>query len=182
LFNYPHTIDNGLGERLTFLRRVTTPEGEILEVEGVVRPGMGPPMHVHYHQEEGLTVVQGRIGYQRKGEEPQFAEAGSTVVFRPGDVHRFWNAGDDDAKLTGYVKPPDSFEYFLDGIYAAQKKSGAPRPDMFDSAFLMRRYRSEFGMAEIPAFVQTFVFPIVVLIGGLAGKYRKFADAPPPAR
>lgn len=182
MFSYPHTIDNGLGERLTFLRRVSTPEGEVLEVENSVQLGIGPPMHVHYYQEEALTVVQGRIGYQRKGEEPQFAEAGSTVVFKPREVHRFWNAGEDELRCTGYIRPPDSIEYFLGGIYAAQKKSGTLRPDMFESAFLMRRYRSEFGMDEIPAFVQKVLFPVVVAIGGLTGKYRKFADAPPPAR
>jgi quercetin dioxygenase-like cupin family protein len=179
---YPHTIENGLGERLTFLRRVATPDGDVLEVENCVQPGVGPPMHVHHFQEEGLTVVHGRIGYQRKGEEPQFADSGATVVFRAGESHRFWNAGEDELKCTGYIKPADSIEYFLRGIYAAQKKAGSLRPDMFEAAYLMRRYRSEFGMDEIPAFVQRFVFPVVVVLGSLAGKYRKFADAPPPSR
>ena len=101
VFSYPHTIDNGHGERLTFLRRVSTPEGEILEVESKVHPGSGPPMHVHYHQEEALTVVSGKIAYQKKGEQPQYAEAGETVVFKPGEVHKFWNAGEDELHLTG---------------------------------------------------------------------------------
>lgn len=179
---YPHTIDNGQGERLTFLRRVPTPEGDVLEVENEVQPNVGPPMHVHHFQEEGLTVVEGRIGYQRKGEEPQFAEAGATVVFKPGEVHRFWNAGEGLLKCTGYISPADSIEYFLGGIYEAQKKAGSLRPDMFDAAFLARRYRNEFAMAEIPAFVQRFVFPVMVAIGNVTGKFRKFADAPPPAR
>ncbi len=61
-YEYPHTIDNGAGERLTFLRRVSGPEGDRLEVENVVTPGAGPPMHIHYYQEEVLTVREGRIG------------------------------------------------------------------------------------------------------------------------
>jgi hypothetical protein len=44
-YSYPHTIDNGGGERLTFLRRVQGPHGERLEVENTVAPGAGPPMH-----------------------------------------------------------------------------------------------------------------------------------------
>jgi quercetin dioxygenase-like cupin family protein len=59
--SYPHTIDNGGGERLTFLRRVQGPHGERLEVENTVAPGAGPPMHTHRYQTEALTVVQGRI-------------------------------------------------------------------------------------------------------------------------
>jgi len=64
-YSYPHTIDNGGGERLTFLRRVQGPYGERLEVDNTVAPGAGPPMHSHRYQTEALTVVQGRIGYQR---------------------------------------------------------------------------------------------------------------------
>ncbi|MGZ8379900.1 MAG: cupin domain-containing protein, partial [Gemmatirosa sp.] len=66
-YTYPHTIDNGAGERLTFLRRVPGVRGDRLEGENVVAPGAGPPMHVHYWQEEALTVQRGRIGYQRLG-------------------------------------------------------------------------------------------------------------------
>ena len=39
----------------------------------------------------------------------------------------------------------------------------------------MRRYRSEFCIAEIPAVVQRVVFPVL-------GKYKKYADAPEPVR
>jgi quercetin dioxygenase-like cupin family protein len=182
MFTYPHTIDNGHGERLTFLRRVTTPRGEVLEVENCVQPGGGPPMHVHYHQEEALTVVQGRIGYQRPGEEPRYAEAGEAVTFGPGEAHRFWNAGMDELKCTGYIGPPDSIEYFLGEIYASQKRGGSGRPDPFDAAYLAMRYRGEFELTEIPRFVRRYVFPLQVFVGRLLGKYRRYAAAPPPVR
>ena len=71
-------------------------------------------------------------------------------------------------------------EYFLDGDLRVDEASGGSRPDPFDAAFLTRRYRSEFGMAEIPAAVQRFVFPVLVAVGRLLGKYGKYADAPEP--
>lgn len=46
----------------------------------------------------------------------------------------------------------------------------------------MRRYRSEFYMPEIPAVVQRFVFPALVIVGQALGKYEKYADAPEPVR
>ncbi len=49
-YSYPHTVENGAGERITFVRRVLDPAGDRLEVENVVMPGSGPPMHVHYYQ------------------------------------------------------------------------------------------------------------------------------------
>ena len=67
---YPHTIDNGAGERITFLRKVSSPSGDRLEIQSVVTPGAGPPMHVHHHQVEAMTVEQGRIGYRSGGTRP----------------------------------------------------------------------------------------------------------------
>jgi len=179
---YPHTIENGAGERLTFLRRVAGRNGDRLEVENVVTPGAGPPMHVHHHQEEALTVTHGRIAYQRPGEAPHFAGPGERVVFRPGEAHKFWNAGADDLRCTGYVEPADNIEYFLTEIYASTRRMGGTRPNPFDAAFLTTRYRDEFAMVEIPAVVQRFVFPVQIAIGRLLGKFRRYADAPEPVR
>ena len=180
-YAYPHTIDNGAGERLTFVRRVPGRAGERLEGENRVAPGAGPVMHVHHYQEEGFTVLEGRLGYQRAGEPPRYAGRGESVVFAPGEAHRFWNAGEGELRCAAYVEPADNLEYFLAGIFAAQRRGGG-RPDPFDAAFLARRYRSEFGTLAVPPLVQRLVFPAVVALGRLLGRYAHFADAPPPVR
>jgi hypothetical protein len=102
--------------------------------------------------------------------------------FPGGEAHRFWNAGEEPLRCKGYIEPADNIEYFLGAIYESQKRSGGPRPDPFDAAFLTRRYRSEFSMVEIPAPVQQVVFPVQVAIGTLLGRYKKYADAPEPVR
>ena len=178
--DYPKTIDNGAGERLTFLGIRSDERGEYAEVRNNVSPGSGPPMHVHHLQEEGLTVEQGRMGWQRLGEEEHVAEAGESVTFAPGEMHRFWNAGDDELVCSGYVRPPDNLEYFLTQVYASMKAGGNDRPRLFDAAYLLTRYRSEFGMAEPPRPVQRVLFPVVVAVGRLLGRHRQFAGAPEP--
>lgn len=181
-YTYPHIIENGAGERLTFLRRVAGTAGDRLEGENVVTPGAGPPMHVHHLQEEGFTVQQGRIGYQRPGEPAQFAGPGETVVFKAGVPHRFWNASETDLRCTAYVEPADNAEYLLTELFDSTKRNGGTRPDPFDAAFLMTRYRSEFSMLEIPALAQQVLFPVLLAVGKLLGKYRRYADAPEPIR
>jgi quercetin dioxygenase-like cupin family protein len=181
-YTYPHTIRNGSGEELTFVRLVPDAGGDYLEVTNRVQPGNGPPMHVHHLQEEGLTVQAGKIGYQIPGEEPKYASAGETVVFAAGVAHRFWNAGEDELRCTGYVKPANNIIYFLEAIYDSTRRNGGQRPDPFDAAFLTTRYKSEFEMVEIPAFVRSFVFPVQVVVGRLLGKYKKYADAPEPVK
>jgi len=182
MYTYPHTIENGAGEQITFLRRVSDADGERMEVENLIAPGGGPPMHVHHYQTEALTVVEGRMAYQRAGGEPRFAGPGETVTFPAGDAHKFWNAGDGPLRCRGYVTPPLNVEYFLTMLYDSVKRSGGHRPGMFDAAYLLTRYGSEFGMLEIPRPVQRIMFPILNSVGKLLGKHRRYAGAPEPIR
>lgn len=175
---FPHTIENGHGEKLVFLRLVKDQTGEWLDVENFVQPGAGPPMHVHFQQEESLTVVSGKIGYEILGGEKKYAGPGETVEFKRNVPHRFWNAGSDVLNCRGYIRPPGNVVYFLDKIYESTRNSKDGKPDAFDAAFLMNKYKSEFDMLGIPAFVRNVIFPISLFFGKLAGKHKKFADAP----
>ena len=177
--NYPYTVDNGQGETLTFVSVKHESDGDRIYVDGVAQPGAGPPMHVHYRQEEAVRVVSGRIGYQLLGEAPKFAEAGDVVVWPAGTAHKWWNAGSTELRMSGWCNPPGNVEFFLATLFESVKRNGG-RPGLFDAAFLMRRYRSEFGMLEIPAFVRNIVLPIVFVIGQSIGKYKRYSDAPAP--
>jgi quercetin dioxygenase-like cupin family protein len=179
---HPHTIDNGAGERLTFLGVREDEDGPVLDVRSVVEPGAGPPMHVHHLQEEAATVEAGRIGYVVEGGPEQFAGPGERVAFAPGVVHRFWNAGDDELVLTGTIRPPGNVEYFLGEVFASTARTGGERPGFFDAAWLSHRYRTEFAMTEIPAPVRRLVFPLVAAAGRLLRRDRRFAGAPEPLR
>ena len=175
----PHTIENTTGEKLTFLRITVKGGIEYLEGENEVQPNAGPPMHVHYKQDECLTVISGKIGYQLPEEEKKYAGQGETVLFKAGTPHKFWNAGHDLLRCSAYISPPDNAVYFLTQIFQSSNENGG-RPRLYDAAFLLDRYKSEFGMLEIPKFVQKFMFPIVLFFGNLIGKNKKFINAPPP--
>lgn len=177
---YPHTIDNGAGERLTFLSRRRDERGEYLEVRNSVAPGAGPPMHVHHFQEESLTVEAGKLAYLSKGQEEQTAGPGETVTFAPGDAHRFWNAGDEELVCSGVIRPPDNLEYFLGELFASIERHDGKRPGIFDAVYLSHRYRSEFEVLQAPAPVRRLLFPAIVAVGRLLGADRRFAGAPEP--
>jgi quercetin dioxygenase-like cupin family protein len=178
---YPYTIENGAGERLTFLGVRTSGDGrQYLDVENRVAPGEGPPMHVHRLQEETMTVLEGRAGYRIAGGRDRFAEVGQTVTFEPGQMHRFWNAGDSVLLVKGWVSPPLNFEYFLTELYASMRRNGGGRPSPFDAAYLLDRYRTEFGMGDIPPPVRRLVLPLLRQVGRATGRQRHFADAPAP--
>src|SRR5215213_2231127 len=46
-YTYSHTVENGAGERITFIRRIRDPAGDRLEFENHLKPGSGPPMNIH---------------------------------------------------------------------------------------------------------------------------------------
>jgi quercetin dioxygenase-like cupin family protein len=177
--SYPYTIDNGHGELLTFTGMTHGPDGGRLEAEGVAQPGAGPPMHVHHLQDEAVRVVSGQFGHQALGGKPQIAGPGEVVVWAAGTAHRWWNAGDTELRTAGWCSPPDNTEFFLGALFASMKENGG-RPSLFDAAFLVTRYRSEFAMLDLPAIVRRGVIPVVYLIGRALGKHTKYSDAPPP--
>jgi quercetin dioxygenase-like cupin family protein len=177
----PHTIVAVTGEKLVF-NRITIKDGiEYLEGSNEVQPGSGPPMHIHHRQDEGVAIKSGRMGYQVLGGEKKYASAGETVVFKAGEAHKFWNAGNDTLVFAGFLTPAHNIIYFLSKLYESINANGG-RPAMYDAAFLLSRYRTEFAMLEIPSFVQKFVFPVVLFFGNLVGKYKKYEGAPEPVK
>jgi hypothetical protein len=137
-------------------------------------------MHTHWLQDECLTVIRGRMGYQVKGQPMRYAVEGETVLFNRGVPHRFWNDGGEILHCKGWINPPYNLIYFLSAVFAAQMKSGKAIPDFFDGAFLLSRYASEFDLTEIPWIVKKVVFPLATYMGTMMGKYRHFSDAPKP--
>lgn len=76
--------------------------------------------------------------------------------------------------------PAGNIEFFLSARFASTKENGGKRPGLFDAAFLVNRYRTEFALLDLPAFVTAVVIPIVYRMGVIFGKYEKFKDAPAP--
>jgi len=176
-YQLPYTIQNNHGEKLTFLRIRNESGKEILEVENEIKPGGGPVMHVHWKQDESLTVISGTMGYQELGGKEKIAGPGESVEFKRGVAHRFWNAGQDMLKCTGWVTPPNNLIYYLENVYRLMDENNG-QPAGFEAAYLIRKYKSEFDVMVIPAFVKNVIFPVVVFFGKLSGKHKKFSEAP----
>ena len=178
---FPHVIENGLGEKIVFSGIVKEADGDKLVGENFVSPGVGPVMHTHWLQDEGFTVLSGRIAYQVQGQPVHYATEGESVVFKRGVPHRFWNAGDDILHCSAWLKPANTFPFFITAIFEAQKKSGRAEPSKFDGAFLLMRYSSEYELV-LPKFVKKIIIPVTYFIGKVLGKYKHFENAPGPVR
>lgn len=179
-YNYPVVIENGLGEKLIFKSSVIEDGEEKIIAENFVKPGAGPLMHTHLMQDEELAVISGEMTYQVLGEEPKIARAGDSALFKKGVAHKFVNSGSSELHCTGYIKPANSVIFYLSAIFAAQKKSGKLQPELFDAAYLLHRYKSEYDLPEMPFIVKRIMIPVVYFLGKVFGKYSHFKGAPEP--
>ncbi len=177
-YKYPYTIENCVGEKIIFQSVEPSNGGDKVILDAYCKPGAGPAMHTHFKQEESLTVVSGKMGYQLLGEEPKTATAGETVLFTKGTPHKFWAEGQEELHCKGWIHPANSIVFFLSAVYAAQNKSGKGEPEPFDGAYLLTKYASEYDMPEIPSFVKKVIFPITNFMGRILGKYKHFEDSP----
>jgi mannose-6-phosphate isomerase-like protein (cupin superfamily) len=169
---------NKNGETLIITRSAIDSNGQITEFEGVEEPGIGPPMHVHFKQQELVRVTVGKMRVKTLTKEFSLSE-GQEYLFEPGEAHQFWNEGDQPLHYSGYVKPSHNYEYFIRHVYQSANEAKDDKPSPFDAAYLLTKYKSEMDMLVIPKPVKKILFPILLVIGKLLGKFKKYSDAPP---
>lgn len=164
------------------LRRIRNSSGEIiLSIDGSLPPHTaGPPLHVHFQQAEALTVKAGTLGASLGNNKIQVS-AGGSASFSAGVVHTWWNAGEDLLELSGHAIPAADFDRYLQAIWAVLNASPSGRPSIFFMAHVLHRHRHTQGFTRPPQFIQRILFPIILFIGRVLGKYRGDAWPGSPA-
>jgi len=140
---------NKNGETLIITKSAIESNGQITEFEGIEEPGIGPPMHVHFKQQEWVRVSMGKMRVKTLTKEFSLTE-GQEYTFEPGEAHQFWNEGDQTLRYSGYVKPSNNYEYFIRHIYQSANKANDDKPSPFDAAYLLTKYKTEMDMLVIP--------------------------------
>ena len=83
-----------------------------------------------------------------------------------------WNAGDDTVELSGHAIPAADLDRYLQAVFAVLNASASGRPSLFYMAHIALRHRHTQGFMTPPLAIQRIVFPLVLLVGHLLGKYR----------
>jgi len=159
------------GERLE-LRRVVQDGVHCLELKGSLPPRQdGPPLHVHYQEDEVITVVAGTLSAEVDGRELQVQKSGSARL-PSGSAHRWWNAGDETLVLEGVIRPVVDLDMFFEAAFEVFNSGPANRPPLFYLAHLAWRHRKTQATLFAPLWAQRIVLPLVVLVGTILGRYR----------
>jgi len=170
------------GERLT-LRRIKTDNGvEELRLTGSLPAHrQGPPLHVHFEEDERGEVVSGTVS-ALVDSTLLVIKAGESGHFPKGIAHRWWNDGDEGLVLRGVVTPAVDLDRYLQAMFEVLNAGPPNRPPIFYMAHVLYRHRKTQLALVIPRAVQQILFPIVVLLGTVLGKYRGTAWPGCPSR
>lgn len=75
---------------------------------------IGPPMHVHFKQDEVFVVVSGRFRFV-VGDRTELLTAGDTI-FLPRDIPHTWVQLSDEGRMIYLLSPAGKFERFFDKL------------------------------------------------------------------
>ena len=160
------------GETLRIRRERDLSGQVVLIIEGTLPPGSkGPPPHVHFREREEGGVKAGTLGAQI-GQQTTIVQTGGNVVFPAGVVHSWWNAGEAHLEFNGRVVPAVDLDQFLQALFAVLNASATDRPSIFYLAHVLWRHRRTQAVATPPVAIKRILFPVVLLIGRILGKYK----------
>ena len=177
------TIENPVtGERLSFVKTSRETNGEAVVVEVTVRPnGFVAAAHVHPHQDERFTITAGRVGFKLDRQEI-VAVPGDVVTVPAGMAHRFWNAGDEEARFQTEVRPALQFERLIETMFSLAadgktNKKGMPNP--LRLAVIANEHFDDVRLPFPPALVQRVGLALGAPVGRLLGYRPDYAPATP---
>jgi quercetin dioxygenase-like cupin family protein len=163
------------GEVLVFHRTAAETNGESVLVETIVRPrGVVAAAHVHPHQSERFEVLDGALGL-RIGEKEIVAGPGDVAVVAPGTPHRFWNAGDGEARFLCEVRPALRFESLIETMFTLAAEGKTNRKGMPNPLRLAVIAKAHFDTVRLPfppVFLQRAALAFTAPLGKALG-YRE---------
>lgn len=164
-------INRHTGERLQ-LRRVIRNGETCLEMKGTLPPNQdGPPRHIHFREHEEGTVVTGTLAAEVDGVEVR-VERGGVARLPMGSKHRWWNGGAETVRFEGVARPVVDLDRYLAAAFDVINSGPARRPPLFYLAHLAWRHRRTQTVLIAPRWIQAMLFPTVVMVGTLLGRYK----------
>jgi mannose-6-phosphate isomerase-like protein (cupin superfamily) len=171
------------GERLLFRKTSSDTGGEAIVLETFVNPGgFVAAAHVHPYQEEHFEILEGSVGF-RVGREELVVGPGERLTVPAGIPHRFWNAGEEEARFACEVRPALQFEQLIETMFALAAEGKTNRKGMPNPLRLAVIANATFDTVRLPfppTWVQRMGLAMGAPIGRLLGYEPVYVSAEEP--
>jgi quercetin dioxygenase-like cupin family protein len=170
------------GERMRFLKSASETGGELVQVELTLAPnGTVAAAHLHPSQTERFEIVEGTVGF-KVGRRKVTAKAGDVLTVEPGTAHKFWNAGEGEARFVAEVRPALEFERLIETMFALAadgktNKKGMPNP--LRLAVIARAHFDVVRLPIIPQSLQRLGLALGAPMGRMVGYEPTYTPAVP---
>jgi mannose-6-phosphate isomerase-like protein (cupin superfamily) len=115
------------GDMYTFLATGEETRGQFVLFDFFVPPEGGPPLHLHYLEDEWLYVLEGEVEFQM-GDQILVGTTGTFVYLPKLRPHRFKNIGKTSATLLSLLNPSGIEDLFREAGYPVTNRSVPPPP------------------------------------------------------
>ena len=173
------------GERLLFRKTSSDTGGEAVVLEMFVKPdGFVAAAHVHPYQEERFEILDGSVGFMLGGKE-FVAGPGEKLTVPTGTPHRFWNAGEEEARFVCEVRPALQFEQLIETMFALAsdgKTNSRGLPNPLRLAVIANATFDTVRLPFPPAWMQRMGLAMGAPVGRLLGYEPVYVPAEEPGR
>jgi mannose-6-phosphate isomerase-like protein (cupin superfamily) len=171
------------GERLLFRKTSSDTGGEAVVLETFVKPdGFVAAAHVHPYQEERFEILDGSVGFMLGGKE-FVAGPGEKLTVPTGTPHRFWNAGEEEARFVCEVRPALQFEQLIETMFALAsdgKTNSRGLPNPLRLAVIANATFDTVRLPFPPAWMQRMGLAMGAPVGRLLGYEPVYVPAEEP--
>jgi len=155
-------------------------------------PEVGPLRHAHTlavgvaGSESNVAIGVQRLGVAaawigRVGDDELVAGPGDIATVEPGTPHRFWNAGEGDARFLCEVRPALGFQSLIETMFtlaAASKTNRKGLPNPLRLAVIAKAHFDTVRLPAPPAFLQRAGLALAAPLGRLLGYRSTYRRAP----
>ena len=171
------------GERLLVRKTSSDTDGEAVVLETFVKPdGFVAATHVHPYQEERFEILDGSVGFMLGGKE-FVAGPGEKLTVPTGTPHRFWNAGEEEARFVCEVRPALQFEQLIETMFALAsdgKTNSRGLPNPLRLAVIANATFDTVRLPFPPAWMQRMGLAMGAPVGRLLGYEPVYVTAEEP--
>ena len=180
------TLENPItGERLLFRKTSSDTGGEAVVLEMFVKPdGFVAAAHVHPYQEERFEILDGSVSFMLGGKE-FVAGPGEKLTVPTGTPHRFWNAGEEEARFVCEVRPALQFEQLIETMFALASDGKTNSRGLPNPLRLAVTANATFDTVRLPfppAWMQRMGLAMGAPVGRLLGYEPVYVPAEEPRR
>ncbi len=160
------------GERIIFHKTARDTHGKAVLIETLLQPkAFVAAAHLHPRQEERFEIVEGLVGF-RIGRRKFVARSGQRLTVAARTPHRFWNAGDGQARFFCEIRPALCFEALIETMFSLAVDGRTTRrgmPNALQLAVIARAYFDTVRLPFLPTFVQSMGLAVGAPLGRLLG-------------